>query len=253
MASDSNLNRLRALNVCDLSDALDTVGLPPAVTGLVATSAARPIAGRAVTVKLMSGQAPEVPPDLCTAAVEAAGPDKVIVVEQRTAIDAASWGGLLSQAARYRGISGTIVDGAVRDVEESDAIGYTVYARSMTARTARGRIHEAGCQTPIRLGDTIVRPGDYVAIDRGGCVVIPQTHVEQVLATAEQILTKSQLLAKTVQQGMPVSQAMDAGYETTLQRLKALAGSLTGESHNKSVGRTGAGGRTIALARSRFV
>ena len=222
MASDSNLNRLRALNVCDLSDALDTLGLPPAVTGLVATSAARPIAGRAVTVKLMPGQAPGGSArHLCTAAVEAAGPDNVIVVEQRTAIDAASWGGLLSQAARYRGISGTIVDGPVRDVEESNAIGYTVYARSMTARTARGRIHEAECQTPIRLGDTIVGPGDYVAIDRSGCVVIPQTHVEQVLATAEQILTKSQLLAKTVQQGVPISQAMDTGYETMLQRLKA--------------------------------
>jgi len=224
MASDLNLNRVRALSVCDLSDALDTLGLPPAVTGLVATSAARPIAGRAVTVKLTSGQAPGgAPRHLCTAAVEVAGPDSVIVVEQRTAIDAASWGGLLSQAARYRGISGTIVDGPVRDVEESNAIGYTVYARSMTARTARGRIHEAECQTPIRLGDTIVGPGDYVAIDRSGCVVIPQTHVEQVLATAEQILTKSQVLAKTVQQGMPVSQAMDAGYETMLQRLKALS------------------------------
>jgi|SRR5580698_6644083 4-hydroxy-4-methyl-2-oxoglutarate aldolase len=224
MASDSNLHRVRALSVCDLSDALDTLGLPPAVTGLVATSAARPIAGRAVTVKLMSGQAPGgAPRHLCTAAVEVAGPDSVIVVEQRTAIDAASWGGLLSQAARYRGISGTIVDGPVRDVEESNAIGYTVYARSMTARTARGRIHEAECQTPIRLGDTIVGPGDYVAIDRSGCVVIPQTHVEQVLATAEQILTKSQVLAKTVQQGMPVSQAMDAGYETMLQRLEALS------------------------------
>ncbi len=224
MASDSNLNRLRALSVCDLSDALDTLGLPPAVTGLVATSAARPIAGRAVTVKLMSGQAPGGSHrHLCTAAVEVAGPDSVIVVEQRTTIDAASWGGLLSQAARYRGISGTIVDGPVRDVEESNTIGYTVYARSMTARTARGRIHEAECQTPIRLGDTIVGPGDYVAIDCSGCVVIPQTHVEQVLATAEQILTKSQLLAKTVQQGTPVSQAMDAGYETMLQRLKALS------------------------------
>jgi len=175
-------------------------------------------------VKLVAGQAPGGSArHLCTTAVEIAGRDHVIVIEQRTAIDAASWGGLLSQAARYRGISGTIVDGPVRDVEESNAIGYTVYARSVTARTARGRIHEAECQIPICLGGTNVEPGDYVAIDGSGCVVIPQTHVEQVLAAAEQIQTKSQLMAKTVQQGVPVSQVMGAGYETMLQRLKALS------------------------------
>jgi 4-hydroxy-4-methyl-2-oxoglutarate aldolase len=222
MTTDANLNRLRALDVCDLSDALDALGLPPAVTGLIATSVARPLAGRAVTVKLMPGQAAGGPArHLCTAAVEAAGPDNVIVVEQRSAIDAASWGGLLSQAASHRGISGTIVDGPVRDVEASDAIGYTVYARSTTARTARGRIHEAECQTPVRLGDTIVKPGDYIAVDRSGCVVIPQTHLEQVLAMAEQIAAKSRLMAETVQRGVPVSQVMGQSYETMLQRAKA--------------------------------
>lgn len=209
------------MDVCDLSDALDALGLRPAVTGLVAVSAARPLVGRAVTVKLAAGQAPEgTVRHLCTTAIEAAGPDDLIVVEQRSAIDAASWGGLLSQAAKYRGISGTIVEGPVRDVEESEAIGYTVYARSATARTARGRIHEAECQTPILLGDTIVAPGDYIAIDRSGCVVIPQEHVKQVLAAAEQIQAKSQLMARSVQQGVAVSQVMDRNYETMLERGK---------------------------------
>jgi 4-hydroxy-4-methyl-2-oxoglutarate aldolase len=222
MTSDPNLGRLRAIDVCDLSDAVDALGLPPAITGLVATSAARRIAGCAVTVKLVAGQGPGGSArHLCTAAIEAAGPDDLIVVEQRSAIDAASWGGLLSQAAKYRGIAGTVVDGPVRDVEESDAIGYTVYARSTTARTARGRIHEAESQTPIRFGDTIVAPGDYIAVDRSGCVVIPQDHIKQVLAAAERIQAKNRLMVKSVQEGVAVSQVMDQSYETMLQRAKA--------------------------------
>ena len=58
MSSDPLVARLRRLDICDLSDALDALGLPPAVTGLTPTSAVRPIAGRAVTVRLAAGQAP---------------------------------------------------------------------------------------------------------------------------------------------------------------------------------------------------
>jgi regulator of RNase E activity RraA len=218
-ASDSLVARLRKLDICDLSDALDALGLPPSVTGLAATSAQRPIAGRAVTVKLVAGNAPGgASRHLCTAAVEAADADCVIVIEQRSGLDAASWGGILSRAAKHRGIAGTIVDGPTRDVEEANALGYTVYARSTTARTARGRIHEAECQTRVAFGDTHVSPGDYVAIDRSGCVVIPAARIGDVLARAEDIFAKSEKMAAAVGQGAPVSQVMGGNYETMLEK-----------------------------------
>jgi 4-hydroxy-4-methyl-2-oxoglutarate aldolase len=216
---DPFVKRLRALDVCDLSDALDALGLPPAVTGLVPTSATRPIAGRAVTVQLAAGPAPQgATRHLCTAAVEAAGPDDVIVVEQRTGLDAAAWGGILSRAAKLRGIAGTLVDGPTRDIEESIRLDYAVYARSTTARTARSRIHEAACQTPIRFGDTTVSPGDYIAADRSGCVVIPAPRIADVLARAEDILKKSDAMAVAVDRGAPVSQVMGGAYETMLEK-----------------------------------
>lgn len=217
-SSDPNVNRLRALDICDLSDALDALGLPASVTGLIGTGAMRPIAGRAVTVKLVAGNAPGgASRHLCTAAVEAADADSVIVIEQRSGLDAAAWGGILSRAAKYRGIAGTIVDGPTRDIEEANTVGYTVYARNTTARTARGRIHEAECQTPIEFGDTVVTPGDYVAIDRSGCVVIPAARVGDVLSRAEDIFAKSERMAAAVAQGAPVSQVMGGNYETMLK------------------------------------
>jgi 4-hydroxy-4-methyl-2-oxoglutarate aldolase len=219
MTHDPFIDRLRALDICDLSDALDALGLPPAITGLVATSAARPIAGRAVTVQLAAGPPPSAARrHLCTAAVEAAGPDDVIVIEQRTGIDAAGWGGILSRAAQQRGIAGTMVDGPARDIEEAVQLGYTVYARSCTARTARGRIHEAACQVAIRLGETTVAPGDYVAADRSGCVVVPAARVADVLARAEAIKARSAEMAAAVDAGRPVSQVMGEAYESMLVR-----------------------------------
>jgi regulator of RNase E activity RraA len=218
-SNDPNVARLRKLDICDLSDALDALGLPPSVTGLIGTSAQRPIAGKAVTVKLVAGTAPGgASRHLCTAAIEAADSDSVIVIEQRSGLDAASWGGILSRAAKYRGIAGTIVDGPTRDVEEASALGYTVYARNTTARTARGRIHEAECQTAIRLGDATVSPGDYLAIDRSGCAVIPADRIGDVLARAEDIFAKSEKMAAAVGQGAPVSQVMGGNYETMLEK-----------------------------------
>src|SRR5215470_11908020 len=194
MSKDPFLGRLRVLDVCDLSAAIDALGMTPAVTGLVLTSGARPIAGRAITVRIGAGPSPPgVTRHLSTAAVEAGGSDNVIVVEQLTGIDAAGWGGILSRAAQHRGIAGSICDGPTRDVEEANKIGYPV-----TARTARGRIHEAGCQVPIRIGDATVTPGDYVAADRSGCVVIAAARIAEVLERAEAILAKSDRMVAAV-------------------------------------------------------
>jgi len=219
MADDPLVARLRALDICDISDAIDALGMTPAVTGLVLTSGKGPIAGRAITVKIGIGPSPPgVTRHLSTAAVEAGGPDNVIVVEQLTGIDAAGWGGILSRAARHRGIAGSIVDGLTRDVEEADKVAYPVYARGCTARTARGRIHEAGCQVPIRFGDHTVVPGDYVAVDRSGCVIIPTARIIEVLERAEAIFAKSEAMVAAVARGEPVSKVMGASYETMLER-----------------------------------
>lgn len=219
MSQDTLVARLRALDICDLSDAVDALGLPPAVTGLMPTSAQRPIAGRAVTVKFAAGPAPaHVTRHACTGAVEAGGPDDVIVIEQRTGVEGAGWGGILSRAAVKRGIAGTIVDGPARDIEESDKVGYTVFARTCTSRTARNRIHEIDFQVPIMFGQLTVHPGDYVACDRSGCVVIAAARIEDVLKRAEEIARKSEEMAAAVDAGVPVSQVMGGDYEHMLTK-----------------------------------
>ena len=216
--SSTLVTHLRALDICDLSDALDTLKMKPALTGLLPMTFLKPIAGRAVTVKLAAG--PGLAGSmrhLCTAAIEAAGPDNVILVEQRTGIDAAGWGGLLSRAAQHRGIAGTIVDGPTRDIEESVAANYPVYARSATARTARSRIHEISFNIRIMFGDLEVSPGDYVAVDRSGCVIIPASRITDVIERTEAIAGYSQKMANAIEAGIAVSKVMSGEYETLLQ------------------------------------
>src|SRR5690606_25435773 len=86
--ADAYVQRLRQLDCCAVSDALDKLGLEGAVTELTQFSGATRIAGVVVTVKLGTGAPPPGPPKhLGCTAIELSGPDNVIVVEQRTGVE----------------------------------------------------------------------------------------------------------------------------------------------------------------------
>lgn len=216
--SDPLVQRLRRLDACAVSDALDKLGLPGAVTGLPQRSGEGRIAGRAVTLKVGPGQPPPGPPrHLGCAAIEQAGPDDVIVVEQRSGIEAGCWGGLLTLGAKLRGVAAVVADGPLRDVDEAIAYGFPVWARSLTSRTARGRVVELGTQVPVMLGDVAVQPGDFLLADRSAVIVIAAADIARVLEAAEAIAAKEAAMAKALLAGMPIGQVMGGAYEHMLK------------------------------------
>ena len=212
--------RLARLDGCAVSDALDQKGLDPSVTGLVCQTVRKKICGRIVTVRLAKGSAPEGAPvrHLCTTAIEQAEAGDVIVVEQRTGIEAAGWGGILSTAAKVKGIDGVIMEGLARDIDEAEELGFTVYARGATARTARGRIHEAETGGTITVGEATVKNGDWVLADSSGTAFIPADVVEDVVSAAERIVAKESAMAKSVLSGEKATIAMGANYEHLLEQ-----------------------------------
>src|SRR5581483_3150902 len=119
------------------------------------------IAGRVLTVRLDKAEGRSNTRHLCTTAIEAARPGDIIVVEQRTGIDAACWGGNLTIGAQVRGVAGVIVEGPARDIDDSRKLDFPVFARTHTSRTARGRTVEVETGGPVQVGDVTVHPGDY--------------------------------------------------------------------------------------------
>jgi regulator of RNase E activity RraA len=222
---DDPVKRLQRLDVCAVSDAMDKLGLPPSVSGLTQQSTQQStqqrIAGKVVTYKLVP--AAQVPPHegaprhLGTTAIEAAQPGDVIVIEQRTGLDAGSWGGILSLAAKLRQVAGVVVDGPVRDIDEARAYEFPVYARGLTARTARSRLAEAFTNQPVRIGEVTVCPGDYVIADASGAVFIAAADIDRVLQAAEMIVGREAAMAQALRAGQPVSQVMGADYEHMLK------------------------------------
>ena len=213
----SLVDRLSALDPCAVSDALDSLGVSGAVTGLKRRSTSATIAGRVQTIKLAAGK-PEggSMSHLGTRTIVEASDIDVIVVEQRTGIEAAGWGGVLAAAAKQQGVRGVIVDGPARDIDEYERIGLPVFSRSATPRTARGRIHEAATNVGIQVGEIAVEPGDLVIADGTGVVFVPARIAEAAVARAETIAAREQLMSADVLKGQPVTEVMGKNYETML-------------------------------------
>src|SRR5579875_3270487 len=99
---------------------MDSLGIDGVVTGLVSFGTSKRVAGRARTIKIVP-TSPDVQAGVHLGAttLSTAHPDDIVVVANDARVGMAAWGGLLSLAAIRRGISGVVVDGAVRDVDEA--------------------------------------------------------------------------------------------------------------------------------------
>jgi len=216
---DELLQRLRRLDCCAISDALDQLALAGQVTGVSKRSGSAPrIAGRAVTLKLHDGPRPEGPVrHLGTTAVELSGPDTVVVVEQRTGLDAGCWGGLLTLGAKLRGVAGVVADGPVRDIDEARDYDFPVFSTALTALTARSRVVEAATNAPVCAWGVTVHPGDYVIADSSAIIFIAASQIEAVLKAAEAIAFKEAAMARALMAGTPISAVMGGDYEHMLE------------------------------------
>lgn len=216
---DDIVTRLARLDSCALSDALDKLGLNGAVAGIRRLSTDRRVSGRVVTVKLERDDGrPPASRHLGTTAIEAARAGDVVVVEQRTGIDAAAWGGVLSLGASLKGLAGVIVDGPARDVDEARQHDFALFARDHTARTARGRIVETGTNVPITVGGIPVEPGDFVVADGSAVVFIAARDIERALDAAEAIAARDKAMADALRAGTAITEVMGKSYETLLKK-----------------------------------
>src|SRR5262249_2274824 len=163
------------------------------------------IVGPVLTVKLERADGRLVDRHLCTAAIEAANPGDIIVIEHHSRNDCAGWGGLLSYAARVRHVAGAIVDGMCRDVDDSRRMDFPVFARGVVPTTARGRVIETAFNGPITVGSTTVNPGDWVIADGSGVVFLSHNDAALILEEAEKLTARETLLIAEIDRGTPVS------------------------------------------------
>jgi regulator of RNase E activity RraA len=203
------LTRLAELDSCAVSDALDSFGLPGAVTGIGRLwPVDRPVAGFVMTVTAGPRQDNGPAGHIAAGAVDAAGPADVIVIANNGRTDVSCWGGILTRAAQRRGIAGVVIDGVCRDIGESQQLGFPVFGRAVVPVSARGRIVQLASGEPIVFAGVQVCQGDLVIADVNGVAFLPRANAEPIVAFAEKLTAREEQMAAAVLAGEPVSVVM---------------------------------------------
>jgi regulator of RNase E activity RraA len=208
--------RLKELDTSAVSDALDRLNLTGVVLGLSGLSTPRRIVGMAITVELGNADGRSTSRHLCTQAVDACGPGTVIVIAHNGRVDVAGWGGILSLGATVRGAEGIVIDGACRDLDESQELGLCIYGRSAVPITARGRIIETAWNSPVTFGGVRVSPGDLVIADASGVVFLPRERAEEIIQIAEGVRQRERAMSDAVRSGLSMIEVMGGNYENML-------------------------------------
>src|SRR5580658_3629150 len=107
-------------------------------------------------------------------AIDSAGAGSVYVMTVQDGADIAGMGGLMGTAMAARGYAGAVVDGGVRDVRQLKRVQFPVYALGPVPSTSVGHYRFAGTDIPITCDGVPVKPGDVVAADQDGVVVVPR-------------------------------------------------------------------------------
>jgi 4-hydroxy-4-methyl-2-oxoglutarate aldolase len=116
-------------------------------------------------------------------AVAEAEEEVVLVANVGSYLLAGAWGEVLTVAAQARGILGLVIDGAVRDIDAIERLGFPVFSRGLAigacSKERPGKLNE-----PVQIGGVIVRPGDIIVGHSDGLVVVDQDRGAEVLENA---------------------------------------------------------------------
>jgi len=211
--------RLQRLSTTNLSDALDKIGIRGAVMGIRPMFGMPKVVGRAVTIKITAAGPERSKHHLGVEAIASAEKGDIIAIDNRGDLHNNCWGEILSCGAKMKGVAAVIIDGATRDVDVCEELGFPVFARGVVPITARGRIVQESFNCPIRLGDVQVRPGDILVADVNGVVVVPPERLEEVLAEAEAIMEKEEAMKRDLLAGLDILEVdRKYNYEQMLKR-----------------------------------
>src|SRR4051812_49356224 len=196
-----------------VSDAMDQLGIAGAVPGstLRPTDPRARIVAQAITLlnkktdravnEAVAGKKSGL------ADIEAhnlAEPGDVLVIQG--AANVSSMGGVSASVGRRQGEAGAIVDGAVRDIDHSRAIGYPVWSSSVSPMTGKWRIETVSVNKPVSVCGVEVKPGDLVIADEVGVCFLPFAKAGEVLAMARRLAEAEEGRLKRLAAGISLAE-----------------------------------------------
>ena len=155
-------------------------------------------------------------------AVEQLRPGEILVIEARGDPTAGTVGDILALRAQVRGAAGIVTDGAIRDSQALRAMDLPVYYGA-THPAVLGRRHVPWeVNTTIACAGVTVTPGDIIAGDGDGVIVIPAHVAMEVAQDAAEQELQEEFAARMVAKGesvdglYPLGKRWQVAYEAWL-------------------------------------
>ncbi|MBN1698634.1 MAG: orotidine 5'-phosphate decarboxylase [Spirochaetales bacterium] len=169
------LSVVRTSNISDGSHRKPCLeGIRPLIQGLQ-------VCGPAVTVRTMPGDWAKP-----VEAIDAAKKGDIIVIDA-CGMAPAIWGELATESAKNKGIAGLVVNGAVRDTADIRKLGFPVWTKLVTSHA--GDPHGMGeINVPIVISNQKIEPGDWIAADDDGVIVLEKDRVVEMANRASDVL-----------------------------------------------------------------
>ncbi|MEA4956103.1 hypothetical protein SDC9_03481 [bioreactor metagenome] len=187
---------------CQISDALNKITKRSGVLNGIKSINGKTAYGRVITVESSSD-------DWGTSllGIDAAKKGNIIFIKTN-GTSSAVWGELTSSCSEKKGINGTVIWGAVRDINFVSEYKYPVFARE-TIPNAGNALGLGKINIPIKISENpeiIIKNGDFIFGDKSGVVHVPQELFSEVMIKTLEIKINETNIISEIEKGKPLSQ-----------------------------------------------
>ena len=198
-----------------LADAMSQVGLDPMSLAMTPdigplTSGGGTIVGPAVITKWQADEERMTAEDVRRNMFEPlddAPAGSVWVVAGGTDQMLSLFGGVIGIACKRNGIAGAVTDNACRDIATFNEAGFPVFGKTAVPYGPGALARPVAANVPVVCGGVEVNPGDYVAADADGAIVIPGSAYADVFDAVPAILAREQQILEKIAAGESLAEA----------------------------------------------
>ena len=184
----------------NVTDAMHRKG---AMSGIVSICGNVKMVGRAITVQTVAGDWAKP-----VEAIDVARKNEVIVINNDGALHIAPWGELATLSCVKKGISGVVIDGAVRDVDDIRTMKFPLFAKAVVPNAGEPKgFGEINAE--IQCGAQYVRPGDWIIGDESGVVVIPAERAYEIARRALEVRKNEERIREEIRRGSTLAEVAE--------------------------------------------
>jgi len=229
----TQLEELRRLNSSSVANAIETFGVRLRNTGFTDSAVhcvfpdSPPIVGYAATVQVRTSEPPMEGDsyyyrlDWLDHILSVPPPRVLILQDMDTPRGLGSFiGEVHANILLALGCVGAVTNGAVRNVNEIQALQFQMYAGNLSVSHAYAHIFEFG--TPVEVGHMQVQPGDLVHGDRHGVQTIPFEIATKVAIVAQEMIEQERKITQLCQSPMFSVERLRADIAVLGTKRKAL-------------------------------